>query len=89
MVLAMVQAGADVIDIGGESSRPGAEPVSEAEELARVIPVIQDLRRQCAVPISIDTYKASVARAALDAGCRYHQRHQRAGFRSGDGAADR
>jgi dihydropteroate synthase len=66
--LAMVQAGADVIDIGGESSRPGAEPVSEADELARVIPVIQGLRRQCAVPISIDTYKVSVARAALDAG---------------------
>jgi len=66
--LAMAQAGADVIDIGGESSRPGAEPVSEADELARVIPVIQGLRRQCGLPISIDTYKAPVARAALDAG---------------------
>jgi dihydropteroate synthase len=66
--MAMVQAGADIIDIGGESSRPGAEPVSQADELARVIPVIQGLRRQCALPISIDSYKAPVARAALDAG---------------------
>ncbi len=66
--LAMAQAGADIVDIGGESSRPGAEPVSEADELGRVIPVIAGLRRQCALPISIDSYKASVARAALDAG---------------------
>lgn len=66
--LAMAADGADVIDIGGESSRPGADPVSEADELARVIPVISGLRRQCALPISIDTYKAAVARAALDAG---------------------
>ena len=66
--LAMAQAGADIIDVGGESSRPGAQPVSEADELARVIPVIQNLRRQCDLPISIDSYKASVARAALAAG---------------------
>ncbi|HEX6769730.1 MAG TPA: dihydropteroate synthase [Candidatus Binatia bacterium] len=66
--LAMAEAGADVIDIGGESTRPGAEPVSQADELARVIPVIQGLRLQCALPISIDSYKAPVARAALDAG---------------------
>jgi dihydropteroate synthase len=66
--LAMAQAGADIIDIGGESSRPAAIPVAAAEELARVLPVIQGLRRQCAVPISIDSYKAPVARAALDAG---------------------
>ena len=66
--LAMAQAGADIIDVGGESSRPGAQPVSEADELARVIPVIQSLRRQCDLPISIDSYKAPVARAALDAG---------------------
>jgi dihydropteroate synthase len=66
--LAMAEAGADVIDIGGESSRPGAEPVSQADELARVIPVIEGLRRQCALPISIDSYKAPVARAALDVG---------------------
>jgi dihydropteroate synthase len=66
--LAMAASGADIIDIGGESSRPGAEPVSEAEELARVIPVIERMRKESAVPISIDTYKANVAGAALDAG---------------------
>ena len=66
--LAMAASGADMIDIGGESSRPGAEPVSEAGELARVIPVIESLRKQTAVPISIDTCKSNVAHAALDAG---------------------
>lgn len=66
--MAMATAGADIIDIGGESSRPGAEPVSQADELARVLPVIQGLRRQCALPISIDSYKEPVAHAALDAG---------------------
>ncbi len=66
--VAMVGAGADIIDIGGEASRPGAQAVSEAEELARVLPVIDGLRKQIAVPISIDTYKSSVARAALDGG---------------------
>jgi dihydropteroate synthase len=66
--LAMAQAGADIVDIGGESSRPGAAPVAEADELARVIPVIKGFRQRCALPISIDTYKASVASAALDAG---------------------
>jgi dihydropteroate synthase len=66
--VAMVAAGADVIDIGGESTRPGAQPVSESEELARILPVIQGLRKEVAVPISIDTYKAQVARAALATG---------------------
>ena len=66
--LAMAADGADIIDIGGESSRPGAEPVSEDEELARVLPVIRGLRRELALPISIDTYKSHTARAALDAG---------------------
>ena len=66
--LAMAASGADIVDIGGESSRPGAAPVSEVDERARVIPVIESLRQQSAVPISIDTYKAQVARAALDAG---------------------
>jgi dihydropteroate synthase len=66
--LALAASGADIVDIGGESSRPGAEPVSAGDELARVIPVIESLRKQSAVPISIDTYKAQVARAALDAG---------------------
>ena len=65
---AMAVSGADIIDIGGESTRPGARPVSEEEELARVLPVVQGLRREVKVSISIDTYKSNVARAALDAG---------------------
>jgi len=60
--------GADIIDIGGESTRPYSEPVSVKEELQRVIPVIQTLAEQVPIPISIDTTKAEVARAALDAG---------------------
>ncbi len=64
----MAQAGADVIDVGGESTRPGARPVSAAEESERVLPVIRALRGAVRVPISIDTYKASVARAALAEG---------------------
>jgi len=64
----MVADGADVVDVGGESSRPGAEPVVLEEELSRVIPVIQALVERAGVPVSIDTYKPEVARAALDAG---------------------
>ena len=64
----MIKAGADIIDVGGESTRPGADPVSAEEERRRVLPVIQALRRRSDVLISIDTYKAEVARAALDAG---------------------
>jgi dihydropteroate synthase len=60
--------GADIVDIGGESTRPGAEPVSTEEELRRVIPVIEKLRAKIDIVISIDTSKAEVARAALDAG---------------------
>ena len=60
--------GADVIDIGGESTRPGAEPVSLVEELARTIPVVKELADQTDVPISIDTTKAEVARQAMAAG---------------------
>jgi dihydropteroate synthase len=67
-VLRMEAEGADLIDIGGESTRPGAEPVAAAEELARVVPVIAAAARRVRVPLSIDTYKADVARAALDAG---------------------
>ncbi len=66
--LQMVADGADVLDIGGESSRPGAEPVPLDEELARVIPVIEALASRSETPISIDTYKPEVAQAALDAG---------------------
>lgn len=66
--LELVAKGADLLDIGGESTRPYATPVSADEELARVLPVIQQLARRVQVPISIDTTKASVARAAIDAG---------------------
>ncbi|HDH99513.1 MAG TPA: dihydropteroate synthase [Firmicutes bacterium] len=64
----MAQEGADIIDIGGESSRPGAEPVPLEEELRRVIPVVREVARRLSVPISIDTYKAEVARRALEEG---------------------
>jgi len=64
----MVEEGADFIDIGGESTRPGAEVVSLDEELMRVIPVISRLARAVQIPISIDTYKSEVASRALDAG---------------------
>jgi dihydropteroate synthase len=63
--------GADIIDIGGESTRPGSTPVSEAEELARVIPVIEAVRTAVSIPISIDTYRANVAEAALSAGANW------------------
>jgi dihydropteroate synthase len=66
--LGLVREGADMIDIGGESTRPGATPVSEAEELRRVLPVIEVLSPQVKIPISIDTRKPAVARAALAAG---------------------
>lgn len=60
--------GADIIDIGGESSRPGSDPVLLEEELHRVIPAIKAIRKETNIPISIDTYKAETARAAIDAG---------------------
>ena len=60
--------GADIIDIGGESTRPGSEPVTLDEEMQRVLPVVEQLARRVKVPISIDTYKEPVARRALDAG---------------------
>lgn len=66
--LQLVKDGADILDIGGESTRPGAAYVSVDEELSRVIPVIRALSRVADVPISIDTYKADVAREALAAG---------------------
>jgi dihydropteroate synthase len=64
----MIREGAEMIDVGGESTRPGATPVSEAEELRRVIPVIEALAGTVKMPISIDTMKPGVARAALQAG---------------------
>lgn len=66
--LQLVAEGADILDIGGESTRPGAEIVPVEEELRRVIPVIEALRDTCDVPISIDTYKPEVMQAAISAG---------------------
>jgi dihydropteroate synthase len=66
--LQMVDEGAGLIDIGGESTRPGAEPVSEQEELRRVVPIIEALAARSPVPISIDTSKPAVMRAAVQAG---------------------
>jgi dihydropteroate synthase len=66
--LQMVEDGADLLDVGGESTRPGAEPLPEAEERRRVVPVIERLAARVRVPISIDTYKAATADAALAAG---------------------
>ena len=66
--LAMLEAGADVIDVGGESTRPGAETVDAGEEIARVVPVIAALRAATKAPISIDTVKPAVAIAAMQAG---------------------
>lgn len=64
----MVAEGADIVDVGGESTRPGHAPVSAEEEASRVLPLVAELAKTCPVPISIDTYKASTAAAALRAG---------------------
>lgn len=66
--LEMVAQGADMIDIGGESTRPGSEPVPEAEEIRRVVRVVEEFRNQSDLLISVDTMKAAVAKAAIDAG---------------------
>lgn len=66
--LRLAEAGADCLDVGGESTRPGAEPVSEAEEIRRTAPVVRELAHATNTPISIDTTKAGVAEAAIDAG---------------------
>ncbi|GHG84038.1 dihydropteroate synthase [Comamonas sp. JC664] len=66
--LALAEAGADLLDVGGESTRPGSLPVSVEQELARVVPVIEGLRARTSVPLSVDTTKAAVAREALRAG---------------------
>jgi len=65
--LSMERAGADLLDVGGESTRPGAEGISTKEELARVLPVLRELRGVLKIPVSIDTQKSDVAEAALDA----------------------
>jgi dihydropteroate synthase len=64
----LVEQGADILDIGGESTRPFSKPISASEEMDRVIPVIDALAKKISIPISIDTLKSTVARAALDAG---------------------
>lgn len=64
----LVDDGADIIDVGGESTRPGAEPVTAAEEIARIIPVIKGFRRHCDIPLSVDTTKSEVAERAIEAG---------------------
>jgi dihydropteroate synthase len=69
--LRLLADGADLIDIGGESSRPGAAPVSQQEELDRVVPVIERLRNETDLPLSVDTTKSAVARAAILAGANY------------------
>jgi len=66
--LRLAAEGADLLDVGGQSTRPGSQPVGVEEELRRVIPVVSELCRQTTVPVSIDTLKAAVARRALDAG---------------------
>ncbi|MEK7290823.1 MAG: dihydropteroate synthase, partial [Planctomycetota bacterium] len=66
--LKMVEEGADIIDVGGESTRPGAHSISEDEETKRVIPIIKILSKKIRLPVSIDTYKATVAEKAIDAG---------------------
>ena len=65
---ALIAAGADMLDIGGESTRPGAAPVPEAEEMARVVPLIEAIRAESDVRLSIDTMKPAVAEAAVAAG---------------------
>jgi dihydropteroate synthase len=64
----MISEGADIIDVGGESTRPGGEPVSVEDEIARIVPVIEALAKRVKTPLSVDTTKSEVARAALDAG---------------------
>jgi len=66
--LEMVKEGADIIDVGGESTRPGADPVPEQQEMDRVVPVIERIVSRCGTPISVDTTKATVAEAAIKAG---------------------
>jgi dihydropteroate synthase len=64
----LIADGADLLDVGGESTRPGADPVPEAEEIARVVPLLRAIRAESAIPISVDTMKPAVARAAMAAG---------------------
>ena len=83
--LQMIADGADILDVGGESTRPGADPLPADEELRRVLPVVEALAADGRVPVSVDTYKASVARAAVARGAIDRQRHQRSRVRPGPG----
>lgn len=65
----MIEAGCDVIDIGGEATNPNAVPVTAEEEISRIVTVITELRKRYGIPLSVDTYKSAVAKAALDCGC--------------------
>ena len=67
--LQMIEEGADIIDIGGESTRPGFTPVSADLQIERVVPVIEEIKKNIDIPVSVDTYDAKVAKAALEAGC--------------------
>ncbi|VHA85437.1 dihydropteroate synthase [Streptococcus pyogenes] len=69
----MIADGAKIIDVGGESTRPGCQFVSATDEIDRVVPVIKAIKENYDILISIDTYKTETARAALEAGCRYSQ----------------
>ena len=64
----MIQQGADIIDVGGESTRPGHVQIGDEEEIKRVVPVIREIKKKFDLPVSIDTYKSAVAKAALEAG---------------------
>lgn len=66
--LQLIEDGADIIDVGGESTRPGHTPISAKEEIDRIIPVIQKIKEQAQIPISVDTYKGKTAKAAIEAG---------------------
>ena len=83
--VAMAREGADIVDVGGESTRPGFQPIPVEEEIRRTVPVIERLVREIDLPISIDTSKAEVARAALSAGA--HLVNDVEGFRRGPGVA--
>jgi dihydropteroate synthase len=64
----MIDEGVDIIDVGGESTRPGSAPVPEEEELKRILPVVKEIIKKFNIPISLDTYKSSIAKAALEEG---------------------
>jgi len=64
----MINEGADIIDVGGESTRPGYTKISDEEEISRVVPIIKEIKKRFDIPVSVDTYKSAVAKAALEAG---------------------